>query len=539
MKEKKIFFIFFAVLALLAMLMQASEIHDAAQRADVKTIKELLAKDPGLVNARLTTSEDSLSYRKTPLHVAAEFGHTDVIRLLLEHKADINSRTAMGFTPLHFAAMSGHSAAARLLIEKGCKLNEKNDFNITPIFLAASKGHIEIVELLANKGVDIFQKGNNGMTLLHAAALGGSIETIIKLTDKKLDVNAQNVFGKTPLHFAAAQGHKGTVEILLAKGAIIDARSLDGRTPYNAAEANEQKEIVEFLRAKGADTASPKFPELEGDYLGQEEPGLTPIIFAPGIVSTDGAEFAGTFSPDGSSFYFTRSGGEEKLKTNTIMVTYRLKENGRWTEPMVASFSGKDFDFEPFITPGGKTLYFGSMRAMTEEEGKQNSLNQWLMQKTPTGWTEPKPLGPPFLNRLAIYVTAAKNGNIYFSGKEGIYVSRLEKEGTSSRYSEPELLSMETVNVFSYSAHPFIAPDESYLIFDAHPYGLNSDLFICFKKKNGTWKRAQKLDKGVNTEETEMCPSISPDGKYLFFARTKNIYWVNAGIIKNFKTATK
>lgn len=528
MKMIKTMSIIILTLSVFLTPLPAGEIHEAARKGDLKKVTELLAENPGLVNARITSSEDGAMYKKTPLHFASEFGHKEIVKLLIDKKADIDAKTAFGYTPLHFAAMAGRKNVAELLIAKGCKLNIKNTFSITPIFLAASSGHIDVIELLVSKGVSLNEKGRNEMTLMHAAALGGSISTVLRLTEKGLDVNAQNIFGKTPMHYAAAEGHKGVVELLAARNADINIKSLDGKTPLHTAEANEHTAIVEFLKSKGADTTPLKFPVLKGKYLGQKTPGLIPEVFAPGIITTDGGEFGGTFSPGGSEYYFTRSGGEKRLKTNTILVT--KLEKGQWTEPDVAGFSGKYFDFEPFITPDGKRLYFGSMRALDGSD-KQDALHQWFLEKTPAGWSEPKPLGSPFVDRFVMYPTVSNKGDIYFSGQEGIFVSTY-KDG---KFQEPEKLSEETINLFSFTAHPFIAPDESYLIFDAHPYGMLADIFVSFRKKDGSWTRARKMGKTVNTEESEICPAVSPDGRYFFFARSKNIYWVDAKIIEKLK----
>ncbi|MCI0471538.1 MAG: ankyrin repeat domain-containing protein [Candidatus Aminicenantes bacterium] len=502
----------------------ASEIHEAAQKGDLDKVNELLAKNYSLVEARITDGEDSSMNGKTALHIAAEFGHKNITALLLENKANINAKTSLGFTPLHFAAMQGKKEVAELLIAKKCILDMKNTFNITPIFLAAAQGHIEIVELLLANGIDMNEKGNNGMTLLHAAALGGSIAASLKLLDLGMPIDARNTFGKTPLHFAAAAGHKGLVELLVAKKADMNVKSLDGKTPLHAAEDNGYTTIVEFLKARGAAATPKKYPVLTGKYLGQKAPGIVPEIFAPGIVSTDGAELGGTFSPAGNEFYFTRSGGEKRLKTNTIMVT--KLENGFWTEPQIADFSGKYFDFEPFISPDGSKLYFGSMRAL-DGSTRQDSLHQWFLEKTPTGWTEPRPMGSPFVDEIVIYPSAARDGTIYFSGKDGIYVSGY----INGKYQAPERLPEDTINLFSLTAHPFVAPDEGYLLFDATPYGMQPDIFVSFRQKDGSWTRARKMGIEINTPEAEICPAISPDGRYLFFTRSKDIYWVDAGII--------
>jgi Tol biopolymer transport system component len=283
------------------------------------------------------------------------------------------------------------------------------------------------------------------------------------------------------------------------------------------------------LKAKGADPTPYKFPVLKGKYIGQRAPGIVPEIFAPGIISTDGAELAGTFSPDGNEFYFTRSGGEKRLKTNTIMVA--RVENDRWTEPRIAAFSGKYFDFEPYISPDGSKLYFGSMRALDGSD-KQDTLHQWYLEKIQTGWTASRPLGVPFLDDLVLYPSATRDGTIYFSGKDGIYVSRY-KDG---KYHQPTKLPEDTINLFSVTAHPFVAPDESYLLFDANPYGMQPDIFVSFRQQDGSWTRARKMGIEVNTTESEICPSVSPDGRYFFFTRSKDIYWADAGIIHNLKS---
>lgn len=142
------------------------------------------------------------------------------------------------------------------------------------------------------------------------------------------------------------------------------------------------------------------------------------------------------------------------------------------------------------------------------------------MEKTDHGWGEPKFLDAPVNNGFAMCVTSAKNGNLYYTGVDGLYRS-IYKNG---KYSEPQKLKDENDEYF-FGAHPFIAPDESYLIFDSGP-----GLMISFQTKDGTRTNAKKMGIIPN-----MCPSVSPDGKYLFFARHGNIVWVDAKIIEILK----
>ena len=99
----------------------------------------------------------------------------------------------------------------------------------------------------------------------------------------------------------------------------------------------------------------------------------------------------------------------------------------------------------------------------------------------------------------------------------------------------------QSINSRSNAAHPFIAPDESYLIFDARPDGgYLCDLYISFKNSDGTWSQAKSMGTAINTNRNETAAFVSRDGKYLFFSRTaaggtSNVYWADASIIETLK----
>ncbi len=205
--------------------------------------------------------------------------------------------------------------------------------------------------------------------------------------------------------------------------------------------------------------------------------------------------------------------------------------NGRWSEPAIAGFSGKVFDFEPHITPDGAKMIFGSRRPLPGLN-KQDEIPQWFIEKKDDGWSEPKPLGPPFSDGFCMYVSVAGNGNLYFTGKDGICRSVF----LNGKYATPQKLD-RVINDLQFAAHPFIAPDESYLIFDAqHPQEGNAELFISFRNDDGTWSAPLKFDARINTGQGDMCPFVTRDGKHLFFSRVSkekgDIYWVSAKIIK-------
>ena len=258
---------------------------------------------------------------------------------------------------------------------------------------------------------------------------------------------------------------------------------------------------------------------LEGPYLGQEPPGLTPIAFAPGIVSTEHWEGSGVFSPDMKEFYLNREGGKYEEMTSTV---FRYKDN-RWQESIISPRMG-----QPFFSPDGKTMHLGNK----------------YKERTETGWSEKKSLGGKFKDFPIMRLTASSKGTYFFDEFKpdfsgSIRYSRL----VDGKHEEPKLLSKKVNGGKSF--HPLIAPDESYLIFDGKReggYG-DSDLYISFRQQDGSWGDAINLGDKINTSAWEASASVTPDGKYLFFSRNMgsdsyenvDIFWVDAQIIEDLR----
>ncbi len=276
------------------------------------------------------------------------------------------------------------------------------------------------------------------------------------------------------------------------------------------------------------------FPVLNGPYLGQKPPGMTPGIFAPGIVSTAEFEFAGTFSPDGKEYFFTRRpdyGGSE----NRIYCTRWL--NGRWSRPARASFARDVFEFIPVICPDGEKVIFYSERPKPQNAGFDGNL--WVSEKTGQAWNEAHYFLRPANRKYCMMVSTAKNGNMYFSGVFNGQRGVFRCEYRSGKYAEMEYLPEEINSI--RPAHPFIAPDESFMIMDSQPSGMGKpELFVSFRKADGSWTRAVNMGPEINSTKTEFAASVSPDGQYLFFHRHVNgngdIYWVSARTIEELKS---
>lgn len=266
---------------------------------------------------------------------------------------------------------------------------------------------------------------------------------------------------------------------------------------------------------------------LQDDYLGYPKPGSIPEIFAPDFISTEYAEFAGTFTPDFTEYYFTRRGPFPNGIAQ-IMVTKETDDS--WSTPVVADFSSNNYEFEPFVTPDGMTLYFGSRRS-PDGVLPPGEMHQWYLEKGNSDWSEPALLGSPFYEIMVMYPSVSNSKTFYFTGFDGIYYSKL----LNDVYQEPIKLGTE-INFLLLTAHSFIAPDESYLLFDGQPRGEGmSDIYISYKKEDGTWTKGKFMGKEINSGESQAIASVSPDGECLFFTRNLDIYWVDAAIIDEIK----
>lgn len=277
--------------------------------------------------------------------------------------------------------------------------------------------------------------------------------------------------------------------------------------------------------------------KLTGPYLGQKPPGLKSELFAPNIISTNKNELNCVFSPDANEVYFT----VWKDGVNTIM-TMKQKD-GKWSERMIASFSGNYSDVDPFITADGKKLYFSSMRPI-EKSGDSKDSDIWYVEKSTTDdWSQPVCLTTPnSIGKDEYYTSISNNGTLYFSifeshGSPGDIYRSLFSNG---QYSKPEKMNYGIST--EYNEHdPFISLDESYIIFSSNRpggYGRN-DLYISFRMKDGTFTPPQNMGDRVNSAGYDCCPMLSHDGKYLFFTKNVNgngdIYWVSAKIIEELK----
>ncbi|MCP4724134.1 MAG: hypothetical protein GY863_03815, partial [bacterium] len=156
----------------------------------------------------------------------------------------------------------------------------------------------------------------------------------------------------------------------------------------------------------------------------------------------------------------------------------------------------------------------------------KDDFDIWYVDKTDNGWSLPERLTNIINTELnEDHPSVSAKGNIYFHserekafGRFDIYMS----EYSNGEYSEPVNLG-ESINTPAYDSYPYIAPDESYIIFCSNmegSYGAG-DLYISFRKEDGSWTKARNLDRGINESSDDRFPQVSPDGKYLFFVSNR------------------
>ncbi len=252
------------------------------------------------------------------------------------------------------------------------------------------------------------------------------------------------------------------------------------------------------------------FPVLKGSYLGQKPPDIKRTIFAPGIVSTGYNEHGVSFTLDGKEVFYRLLG-----PPHGVILTMR-EEKGVWTSPQVASFSGK-YDGKCSLSPDGNTLLISCGSPPSGEGPPLDYWTIWIIRRTNSGWGKPQNL--PHLR--GAYPTMSNQGTIYFyalgeNNKGNIYGSRYEND----KYGEAVKIGAP-ISTEYWENDPYIAPDESYLIFQSTRPGTlgEGDLFISYRLQDGGWSEPKNMGEGINTKESgESCPWVTPDGKYLFFS---------------------
>ena len=284
--------------------------------------------------------------------------------------------------------------------------------------------------------------------------------------------------------------------------------------------------LLSLLTTSNKSFSQDESPVLKGAYLGQTPPGLIAKPFAPGIVNTEEWGDAGGFSPDMNEFYVTRWRHSRDAKEPEPVIFRKIGD--QWHKIAVPTGTQK-----AFYSPDGKTLHY---RAKYKE-------------RTADGWSEMKSLGPAFEAIEIMVLAASAKGTLVLDERgssAGDGIIRYSKL-INGKWEEPKPLPKQ-INTGKWNAHPYIAPDESYIMWNGEResgFG-SSDLYISFRQKDGSWGEAINLGDKVNTEAEEGGPHITPDGKFLLFNRMvpnangeagsqSDLYWIDAQIVEDLR----
>ena len=231
---------------------------------------------------------DVISLGSAPLHRAVIKGDLELIKTLIERKADVNIRNEDGNAPLHSAARRANIQVLRLLLSSGAAVDVQDNRKETPLHKAASRGLTEVVVLLREYGSDTEIRNsdsavpllnavsggreaavrlllkyttredlqNTESAFLHAAVRAKNSTIVALLVDAVLDVNMKDKHGRTAFSYIGSKCDRSVCEALLDKGANVNARDEDGATLLHKSATADDLDTMQLLLDRGADVDS-------------------------------------------------------------------------------------------------------------------------------------------------------------------------------------------------------------------------------------------------------------------------------------------
>jgi ankyrin repeat protein len=222
-------------------------IHDAAFEGNLKKVEEIINKDPAQVNIRDYSDT-------TPLYFASMAGHTEIVKFLLAHGANIELANNLGERPLAKAAKFKNYDTVKILLEHGAEVNCKDVLGGTPLHEATLQSGKEMVDLLISYGADVSARDKYESAPLHEAAMHNNIEAAKALIEHGADIFAKNYFDNDKynrLFYAAQHGdNKAAEELDKLEVYYPPPESQMNKTPKEIALACGHKELAQYLQAK-------------------------------------------------------------------------------------------------------------------------------------------------------------------------------------------------------------------------------------------------------------------------------------------------
>lgn len=239
----------------------------------------------------------------------------------------------------------------------------------------------------------------------------------------------------------------------------------------------------------------------------------------PGVFSSGMENQAGlVFSPDGTTAYWSAWNGVWGGEATSPRTIYRSRlENGAWTEPAVAAFSGTYNDDDPFLSPDGRWLYFVSDRPASADD-EQGDQDIWRYSLAGDGALERLQLNSD-ADEYSPVVTAS--GNLYFASARAGGPGRgdLYRAAPSAEAFDAAQALGPSVNSNTGEWNVWVAADESEMLLEASSRTTNvsvpGDIYYSWRTPAG-WTAAMPVTQ-LNTEGSDLLPRLHPDGKSLYY----------------------
>ena len=195
-----------------------------------------------LVNTKGKDAYSALQY-------SCRYGRVDIVRILVNHKANVNARTDSGDTPLTLAARDGHDNVVHaLLSDSQCLVDAKGQDGYTALYYSCIYRHVDIVRILINHKANVNARTDSGDTPLTLAARNGYYKLVhVLLSDFQCPVDAKGQDGYNALHYSCRYGYADIARKLVKHKANVNAKTDSGDTPLTLAAINKHDNVVNAL----------------------------------------------------------------------------------------------------------------------------------------------------------------------------------------------------------------------------------------------------------------------------------------------------